>query len=171
MGVQINLHQKHNSMRGWFAWELYLLMKKDENLWLLTGDLGFGMFDHIRDDFPERYINVGAAEQAMVGLAIGLALKDKIPVVYSITPFLLYRPFETIRNYIDRERVPVKLVGGGRDKDYLRDGFSHWSEEDRQVMDIFKNIKSFWPETKEEIPSLLKKVLYNRKPSYLNLRR
>jgi transketolase len=51
-------------------------------------------------------------------------------VVYSITPFVLYRPFEWIRNYLDHEKIPVKLVGGGRDKDYGYLGFSHWAEED-----------------------------------------
>ncbi len=163
--------ERHNSMRGWFAWELHSHMIDNQNIWLITGDLGYKMFDNIKRDFPGRFINAGVSEQAMMGAGIGLPLEGKIPLIYSITPFLLYRPFETIRNYINREQIPVKLIGGGRDKDYLYDGFSHWAEEDREVMKIFSNIIPFWPETKEEIPHLLSEILYSNKPTYLNLTR
>lgn len=167
----LSLSERHESMRGWFAYELHALMREDGRIWVVTGDLGFGMFDKIKRDFPERFINVGAAEQAMMGVGVGLAIEGMIPVVYSITPFLLYRPFETIRNYVNRERIPVKLVGGGRNQDYGHDGFSHWSDEDRQVTALFGEIESCWPETKEEIPALLHEQIYHQGPTYLNLRR
>lgn len=163
--------ERHESMRGWFAYELHAKMIENEDIWLITGDLGYGMFDKIKRDFPERFINTGAAEQGMMGLGVGLAYSGKLPIVYSITPFLLYRPFETIRNYVDRENIPMILVGGGRDKDYGHDGFSHWSEEDKRVMEIFPNIASAWPETKEEVPDILEKMLQNPRAFYLNLRR
>lgn len=162
---------KHDSMRGWFAYELYNKMRMNKDIYLLTGDLGYKMFDYIKNRYKNRFINVGAAEQTLVGVGVGLALEGKIVICYSITPFLLYRPFETIRNYVNREKIPVILVGGGRDRDYLDDGFSHWCEEDKRVMRIFKNIKSYWPETKEEIPPLLTKIIKSKKPTYLNLRK
>ena len=56
---------RHESMRGWFAYELHRKMTDNNKIWLVTGDLGFGMFDKIKRDFPERFVNVGAAEQAM----------------------------------------------------------------------------------------------------------
>lgn len=158
-------------MRGYFSYELYYHMRKNKNIWVVVGDLGYGMFDEIKKAFPDRFINVGAAEQTMMGVGIGLALEGKIPFLYTATPFLLYRPFETIRNYINRERIPVKLIGSGRGKDYLYDGFSHWAEEDRKIMKIFSNILSFWPKNKEEIPNLLSKIISNNQPVYLNLRR
>jgi transketolase len=162
---------RHDSMRGWFAYELYKQMAKDERIWLIVGDLGYKAFDYIRRDFPERFINCGAAEQAMTGIAVGMALNGKIPFVYSITTFLLYRPFETIRNYINYEKIPVKMIGGGRDKDYTHDGISHWAEEDKKVMKIFKNIKSLWPENKEEIPQLVENITNDENPWYINLKR
>lgn len=158
-------------MRKTFFVELHKRMGENRDIVALTGDLGYIGFDKIRNDFPDRFINCGASEQAMMGMAVGLALSGKIPVVYSITTFLLYRPFETIRNYINQEKIPVILIGSGRDKDYLHDGFSHWSEEDREVMRIFKNIQSYWPQTKEEIPQLLADVLSSGKPFYINLKR
>lgn len=167
----LNIKYRHNSMRGWFAYELYKQMVKDKRIWLLVGDLGYKAFDYIKRDFPNRFLNCGASEQAMVGIATGLALDGKVPFVYSITTFLLYRPFETIRNYIDRESIPVKLIGAGRNKDYTHDGFSHWAEEDKKIISIFKNIKSRWPETKEEMPNLITETVKSQKPWYINLRR
>lgn len=158
-------------MRRTFFQELYKVMSKNKNIWAVTGDLGYGGFDLIRKDFGERFINVGAAEQSMIGIAVGLALEGKIPFVYSITTFLLYRPFETIRNYVNHEKIPVKLVGSGRNKDYAHDGFSHWAEEDVHVMNLFRNIRPLWPETKEEIPGLLSKMIRINYPFYLNLKR
>ncbi len=161
----------HPSMRGYFAYHLYQQMLKNEKIWIVTGDLGYKMWDFVRESFKERFINVGAAEQSMVGIAVGLALEGKIPVVYSITTFLLYRPFETIRNYINYEKIPVKLVGSGRNFDYTHDGISHWADEDREVMKILKNIKPVWPENKEEIPSLVEEMINDPNPWYINLRR
>lgn len=161
----------HPSMRGYFAYAIYKAMQKNNKIWVITGDLGYGMWDKIKADFPERFLNVGAAEQSMVGVGVGLALGGKIPVLYSITTFLLYRPFETIRNYINNEKIPVKLIGSGRNRDYAHDGMSHWAEEDRQVMAILSNIKSVWPETKEEIPDLVEKMLSDNSGWYINLRR
>jgi len=161
----------HPSMRGYFAAYLYKEMQNNKNIFLITGDLGYKMWDEIKKDFPDRFINVGASEQSMMGLAVGLAIEGKIPFVYSITTFLLYRPFETIRNYINYEKIPVRLVGSGRERDYAHDGISHWPEEEKQVLAIFKNIESVWPDNITQIPSLVKKMVNINKPWYINLKR
>ncbi len=158
-------------MRRTFGIELHKHMQQNKDIVVVTGDLGYGLFDMIRLDFADRFINVGAAEQTMMGVAVGLALSGKIPVVYSITPFLLYRPFETIRNYVDHEGIPVKLIGSGRDKDYSHDGFSHHAQDDRLIPGFFPNISCHWPEAPEQVPALLDEILYDNKPHYLNLKR
>lgn len=161
----------YQSMRGFFAFQIHKHMAKNDKIWVLTGDLGYKMWDQVRQDYPKRFLNIGAAEQAMMGIGLGLALEGKIPLVYSITTFLLYRPFETIRNYINYEKIPVKLIGSGRGKDYTHDGISHWAEEDKEVMNIFRNIEARWPEAIDEIPSLIEEMLNNNKPWYINLKR
>jgi len=158
-------------MRAIFADCIYKEMQKNKNIYVVVNDLGYKMWDKIRDDFPDRFINVGAAEQTLIGVGIGLALSNKIPIVYSITTFLLYRPFETIRNYIHYEKIPVKLIGAGRDRDYVHDGISHWAEEDKEIMKILNNIESYWPNDIKEIPKLVAKIIKNNKPYYINLKR
>lgn len=169
--IVLDKKYRHESMRGWFAYELYKHMAKNPNIWLVVGDLGYKVFDRIRIAFPKRFLNCGAAEQSMMGIGVGLALEGKIPIVYSMSSFVLYRPFETIRNYVDYERIPVKLVGSGRNRDYLDHGLCHWAEEDKQVLRILKNIEGKWPETLEEIPNLVKKMIKNKNPWYINLKR
>ena len=156
-------------MRKEFAEFLHGEMSYNENIVLITGDLGYGLWDRIKIDYWDRFYNVMSSEQLMVGTAVGLAMEGFIPLVYSITPFVLYRPFELLRNYLDHENIPVKLIGGGRDRDYGYLGFSHWAEEDIKVLSTLKNIKLYKPEKSTE--SIYQDFLYNYKPSYLNLSR
>lgn len=163
--------ERYESQRGWFAYELYRQMKKDKKIILSCFDLGFGIFDQHFKDFPDRCFNLGASEQAGIGIAVGLALSDKRVFCYSITNFLIYRPFEFIRNYLDKESIPVRLVASGRGKDYLEDGITHHSEDIKDIMDCFKNITQYYPETKEEIPDMVKEMIKNNRPSFISLRR
>jgi len=158
-------------MRRTFAELLHSEMQKNEDIYLLTGDLGYVLWDQIRQDFPQRFINTGSAEQLLVGMSVGLAMEEKIPVLYSITPFLLYRPFEIIRNYAHSESIPIKLVGSGRNRDYGVAGPSHWAEEDQLVMKALPNIITSYPESKDEIKDLFHGFIYDKKPHYLNLRK
>jgi len=154
-------------MRKEFASFLHSEMSHNENIILLTGDLGYGLWDRIKIDYPDRFFNTLSSEQLMMGMAAGLAMDNKIPIVYSITPFAIYRPFEFIRNYLHHENIPVKILGGGRNKDYGYLGFSHWAEEDIDVLSNLPNIKLYKP--KEITFEIFKEFLYNCKPSYLNL--
>ena len=95
----------------------------------------------------------------------------QVPICYSITPFVLYRPFEFLRTYVNHERIPVKLVGCGRDKDYDHDGISHWAEDDERVLAALPNIRIFKPADDEELARIWRDFLLSPEPAYLNLRR
>ena len=147
-------------------------MRRDPRIWLLTSDLGMGMFDAIMAEFPDRAINPGAAEQLCLGAAVGLADEGKIPIVYCITPFVLWRAAEWIRNYLNHDLSPVKLLGGGRGEDYAREnGFSHYAGDDKALLGLFPNVVSFWPDADADKQDVVNLWLYNGKPSYLNLKR
>ena len=144
-------------------------MEKDSRIFLLTADLGYGILDDIRRDFPERAMNTGSSEQLMMGAAVGLAQNGFLPVCYSITPFVIFRPFEILRNYLDHEGTTVKLVGSGRDRDYGHCGFSHWAEDDVKVLQTLPRIKIFKPNKLDN--NAFESFLHHDGPAYLNLAR
>ena len=158
-------------MRRDFAKMLHTEMMTNPDIYLITGDLGYGLWDQVRDDYPDRFFNVGSSEMAMMGMAIGLAMDGKVPYVYSITPFAIYRPFEMIRNYLDHENIPVNIIGGGRDKEYGYLGFSHWSHDDKRIMSVFDNVKSFHPEDVDDLNTAMMYSLSKKHPTYINLKR
>ena len=158
-------------MRKQLAKLLLNEMQSNPNIYLVTGDLGYGLWDNIRDTYPNRFFNVGSSEMAMMGMAIGLAMEGKIPFVYSITPFAIYRPFEMIRNYINHENIPVKILGGGRDEEYGYLGFSHWASEDIAALNVFENLIKFKPRTQEELENAFKFAINENKPTYINLKK
>lgn len=158
-------------MRKTFTQYLENKISQNPDIILVTADLGYGLFDNIKEKYPTNFINCGASEQLMMGICIGAAYQKKIPVAYSITPFLLYRPFELIRNYINKENLNIKLIGSGRDRDYSHDGFSHWAEDDKNIiLNSFPNIKSYWPEM-DNVNQILDDCFTESGPCYINLKR
>lgn len=171
---RLNNWNLHDSVRGWFGRALYEQMSRNEQVWILTGDLGFGLLDAHKEDFPDRFVNVGASEQLLLGAGIGLALEGKIPFLYSITTFLLYRPIEWMRNYVNHERIPVRLVGSGMGKDYAHDGISHQPSENELSIyfhGMMKNVETHFPGDKTEVPSMVDKMVMRDHPSFICLRR
>ena len=159
-------------MRNEFAAHLFGNMIMNHNIYLLLGDVGYGIFDAHRAHWSDRVINTGAAEFSMLAMAVGLALEGKTVFVYTITPFLLWRGAEVIRNYIHHEEIPIKLIGSGRSWDYDHDGYSHCAPEDVDLFrKLFYNIKTYRPEAKEEIPTMVQELVVNKRPCYLNLKR
>lgn len=154
-------------MRKQFADILHEIMQDNPKIVVIVGDVGFGVFDQIRIDFPDRFFNAGASEQLLLGMAVGMALEGYTPIAYTITPFLLYRPFEFIRNYLNHEKINVKLVGAGRNDDYSRDGFTHHAFDDILIMENFQNIKKMYPVNLTKA-SVEKFINYNS-PAYINL--
>ena len=162
--------QPYNPRRH-FADLLHAEMQSNPDIVVLTGDLGYKMWTPIERDFPDRIHNMGAAEQLLLGAGVGFALEGKIPVCYSITPFLLFRPCEVIRNYIDHERIPVKLVGAGLEEDYAHDGFSHFVYGVPKYMSYFPNIATHYPERDPEALEREFKAFMQPGPALITLRR
>jgi transketolase len=148
---------------------LYKEMYLNKKIRLVTADLGFGVLDKIKENYRDRFYNVGAAEQLMIGVGIGMAEQGLIPVCYSMSSFLLYRPFEFLRNYVNAERIPVKLLGSGRDKDYAHDGLTHWAHDDEVVLSALPNIKIYKPKTLAELEQVWPEYINSNEPAYLNL--
>jgi transketolase len=121
-------------MRDDFVAELAELAATDERVVLLTGDLGYMVLDVFSSRFPERFFNVGVAEQNMVGIATGLAEAGYVPFVYSIATFATMRPYEFVRNGPVLHDLPVRVVGVGGGFDYGHNGITHFALEDYALM-------------------------------------
>jgi transketolase len=123
-------------MRNAFVRTVTELAAQDPRILLLTGDLGFMALEPFAERFPERFFNVGVAEQNMVGMATGLAEAGFIPFIYSINPFAVLRPYEFIRNGPIYHQLPVRIVGMGGGLEYSHQGITHYGLEDIGMMRI-----------------------------------
>ena len=121
-------------MRNEFVNALVDLAERDERVLLLTGDLGYTVIEPFAERFPDRFVNVGVAEQNMVGMATGLAEAGFVPYLYSIATFASMRAYEFIRNGPVLHELPVRIVGVGGGLDYGHNGVTHFALEDVALM-------------------------------------
>lgn len=154
-------------MRRKFGNLICKLAKKDKKIVLLVGDIGYGIFDKFRKQFPERFYNLGICEQSLIGTASGMSLEGLKPWVYTITPFLIERPFEQIKLDIDQQKANVKLVGFA---DYPSLGPTHSELDAKKLMTLFKNIKSHFPKNSRETEKAVLKSYNQSGPSFISLK-
>jgi len=156
-------------MRTVFIETLIELAKKDKNIYLLTGDLGFSVLEPFAKEFPKRFINCGVAEQNMMGVAAGLALSGKKPYVYSIIPFLTMRCFEQIRNDVCYQNLDVKIIGVGSGFTYGPLGATHHALEDIAILRTLPNMMILCPADPVEARELTLQSYKIKKPTYTRL--
>jgi len=156
-------------MRKAFIRELTELAGKDKDIILLTGDLGFSLFEEFKERFPNQFLNVGVSEQCMIGIAAGLAIEGKKVFVYSIITFLLYRAFEQIRNDLCYQRLPVKLIGAGGGFSYGAQGGTHHAVEDLAVATSIPEMMVFAPGDALEVKKIIESSLSFTLPCYVRL--
>ena len=158
-------------MRKPFIQELEKLMEKDSRVILIVGDVGFSFMDSIMQKFPNQFINVGALEQTMMGLAAGMANKGWRPYVYTMKNFILLRPLEQVRNDICYAKTNVKLIGVGGSAAYRFLGMSHnlAEGEEEKILSTLPNIKLYAPKTEEECEEVIKKSYAEEGPAYIAL--
>ena len=123
-------------MRTSFVKTLVELAEQDPRILLLTGDLGFAALEPFAEKFPDRFFNVGVAEQNLIGLATGLAEAGFLPYAYSIANFAALRPYEFIRNGPVLHHLPVRIVGMGGGFEYGHAGPTHFGIEDAGIMRV-----------------------------------
>ncbi len=153
-------------MRKTFGKVLIELAERDPRVVLIIGDIGFGIFDEFKSKFPDRFFNMGICEQSIVGVAAGMALQGMKPYIYSITPFILERPFEQIKLDVDQQNTNVKIVGYG---DYPDQGPTHVTLNDRKLSELFVNIVSYFPRNGEETINALLESYESGRPAFISL--
>ena len=158
-------------MRNAFVKELIEQMNVDKNAVLLTADVGWNSFDHIREKYPDRFVNMGLSEQSMAGVAAGMAKMGKNVFMYSIIPFMLYRAFEQIRDDICYPDLSVRLVGTGASFSYGEAGSTHQPFEDLRIASALPNMVVLSPSDPREVEVLFKRMKDVKHPVYMRLGR
>jgi transketolase len=156
-------------MRGTFVRSLCDLADRDPRVVFLTGDLGYTVVEPFAERHPDRFFNVGVAEQNMVGLATGLAESGFIPFVYSIATFACLRPYEFIRNGPVLHHLPVRIVGVGGGFEYGPAGPTHHAVEDVGVMRLQPGLAVVCPADHQQAAAALRATWDLPGPVYYRL--
>lgn len=139
--------------------------------WLLIGDVGYGVVEPFAESVPDHCINIGVAEQAMIGMAAGMASRGEVAVTYSIANFGSLRCLEQIRNDVCHEDRSVVITTVGAGKSYRDAGYSHFGLEDIAAIRALPNIEILSPRDDEDAFAATAYALRRRRPTYLRLAR
>jgi len=158
-------------MRTTFIESLSQVASENPDIWLLCGDLGYSVLEPFAAKFPDRYLNVGVAEQNMAGIAAGIALSGKTVFIYSIGNFPTLRCLEQLRNDVCYHGADVKIVAVGAGYAYGSQGYTHHALEDAGIMSMLPDIEVFVPCDPMEVRAATRLIAASGKPSYLRLSR
>lgn len=156
-------------MRNSFIATLVQKAKKNDTICLMVGDLGYGAIEPFFQEYPDRAINAGIAEQNMVGMAAGLAMTGKHVFTYSIGNFPTFRCAEQLRNDVDYHDLPVTTVAVGGGLSYGSLGYSHHTVQDYGLMRLFPNTIIMAPCDPNEVVGCMNFICQNPSPSYLRI--
>ena len=147
------------------------MAETDDNILLVNGDLGFNVLNNFEEKFPERYLNVGIAEQNMASVAAGLALEGNMVFTYSIGNFPTLRCIEQIRNDICYHNANVKILAVGGGFAYGDLGMSHHATEDIAMMRALPNMRVYVPADAIEAVECLHEACRYNGPAYIRMAR
>ena len=156
-------------MRNTFIEELVALARANPHIALIVGDLGYSVIEPFADEFPDRFINAGVAEQNMTGLAAGMASEGYHVFTYSIANFPTFRCAEQIRNDVAYHNLPVTIVAVGGGLAYGALGYSHHAVQDYALMRTMPNMVIAAPGDPMEVRASMRYLVDNPGPSYLRL--
>jgi len=158
-------------MRNAFIKQLTELARNDKRIFLIVGDLGYGVIEAFQKEFPDQFLNAGVAEQNMTGMATGLALNGKIVFTYSIANFPTLRPLEQVRNDICYHNANVKIISIGGGFAYGALGPTHHATEDLAIMRSLPNMTVVAPCDPIETALATTAIARAPGPCYLRLNR
>jgi transketolase len=165
----MSTQQTDRLMRTVFVDTVTAALDDDPRLAVVTADISAAAFARARERHPERVINVGIREQAMIGVAGGLALTGMRPVAHSYAPFLVERPFEQIKLDLGHQDVGAVLVGIGGSYDDPGKGRTHQAPGDVALLDTLHGWTVHVPGHSDEAESLLREAMAGTGLVYLRL--
>lgn len=145
--------------------------EKDPKVILLVGDVGFVFIEGYRERLPNQFLNTGSAEQSMMGIAVGLANVGWKPYVYTITNFIILRPYEQVRNDICYGNANVKLFGVEGSEAYKFLGMSHnvYGNEEERLLGHLPNLNLYFPKEEQEVIKIMEEEYQRKGPLYMKI--
>ena len=165
------MSSENKNYRGEIVDAIISYAREDKRVVLLVCDMGFGVTDNFKREFPDRIFNMGIMEQGTVGIAAGMAMSGLIPVVYSIVNFLVFRAIEQIRNDVVIQDLNVKFIATGANNYFNFLGPSHCcNEDDKRIMELI-NMRIFDPyESKDtDFNKMVQEWITDNKAGYLRV--
>ncbi len=158
-------------MRNSFAEAFYEAARNNEKLAMVVADISAaGSMDKFRQEFPQRFVNTGVAEQIMIGICAGMAMRGLKPFAYTIATFALFRPYEFIRDDLAYQNLPVTVVGIGGGVTYSQLGGTHHAMEDVSLACAMPNMRVIAPCDPSEVSAATQWCIANEGgPVYLRL--
>lgn len=158
-------------MRNIFVDEVRRVMREDKRVVFLTAECGFNVVEGLESEFPERFYNLGIAEQSLVGTAAGVALRGLRPIAYTMAMFLTMRAYEQIRVDVAYQNLPVILAGVIPGYGYGNSGTTHHSIEDAAIMRVLPNMTVVYPGCETDVRTAVHQALKLNSPIYIGLER
>lgn len=163
---------KKSNLREAYGKELVALGRKDERIVVLDADLrGSTMSCYFAKEFPERFFEMGIAEQNMISTAAGLSLTGKIPFVNTFSVFATGRPYDQIRQGVALPKLNVKIIGSSCGLSDYGDGATHQSVEDISIMRSIPNMVVISPVDAVEMKKIVRASLQHQGPMYIRINR
>ena len=156
-------------MRRIFPKTIEQLMTKDKKIFCLLGDIGIFSFRNIFKKFANRILNMSTMEQTMLGFGAGLSKAGYIPVIHTITPFLVLRALEQIKVDFVYNKLSCNIVSVGGSNDYAKLGTTHHCFEDISILSNYDDINLFLPSNPQEFDYLFKKNYKNNSVNYFRM--
>ncbi len=156
-------------MRNSFIKTLIEIARKDESIFFITGDLGFSVLEPFANEFPERFLNIGIAEQNMIGVAAGLAKEGYTVFIYSLGNFPTLRCMEQIRYDLAYHKLNVKVIAVGAGYAYGPLGVSHHTTEDIGMLRTIPDLMVTSPADPLEVEMLTREFCQNKNPCYMRI--
>ena len=158
-------------MRGAFIKTVTEMAREDEKIILVIGDTGYSVFEKFEAEFGPRFINVGIAEQSMVGFAAGLAMQGYKVFAYNVVSFMTLRAMEQIQLDVCYQENPVVLVGVGCGFNYGTAGPTHHALQDVAMMRTLPNMTVICPGDPFEMEAATRKAIELGTPCYIRISR
>lgn len=156
-------------MRGQIIDSIFQRMAQDPNIFFLTADMGINLVEKFEEKYPERFLNVGIAEQNLVGVSAGLANLGYRPFAYTISNFAVHRCFEQIRNEIGINDCPVTLLGTSTGYDNAPLGPTHHIIDEWGALKGIPDIDIYCPSSTEYAATLVDRILEAGRPAYVRI--